>query len=174
MLTSFAAIPANGLSSPSSPDANASPSGTNPPAEENPMLIDPQIMMNDKVIKVTVPMTGTGLLNPIPYITGFVKHLTMADPSALLLSNDSNVAAITMSSEVPKDKKIDHFVSAAQMSGDHCQYCFFLKYHSTMTPGQIKFENPRMMLWLKEARMWLAPHSHPSLYTTTIGFMACT
>jgi hypothetical protein len=33
------------------------------------MLIDPQIMMNDQVIKVTVPMTGTGLLNPIPYDT---------------------------------------------------------------------------------------------------------
>jgi hypothetical protein len=56
MLTSFAAIPANDHSSPSSPDANASPSGTNPPAEENPMLIDPQIMMNDQVIKVTIPM----------------------------------------------------------------------------------------------------------------------
>jgi hypothetical protein len=86
MLTSFAAIPANGCSSPSSPDANSSPSGTNPPAKENPMLIDPQIMMNDQVIKVTILMTGTGLLNPIPYVTGFVQHLTMADPSALLLS----------------------------------------------------------------------------------------
>jgi hypothetical protein len=86
MLTSFATIPANGCSSPSSPDANASPSGTNLPAKENPMLIDPQIMMNDQVIKVTVLMTGTGLLNPIPYATGFVQHLTMADPSALLLS----------------------------------------------------------------------------------------
>ncbi len=171
MLTSFATIPANGRSSPSSPDANASPSGTNPPAEENPMLIDPQIMMNDQVIKVTVPMTGTGLLNPIPYVTRFVQHLTMADPSALLLSNDPNVAAITMSSEVPKDKKIDHFVSAAQMSGDRRQYCFFLKYRSTMTLGQIKFENPHMMLWLKEACTWLAPHSHSSLYTTTIGFI---
>jgi hypothetical protein len=40
-----------------------------------------------------------------------------------------------------------------------------------MTLGQIKFENPRMMLWLKEARTWLAPHSHLSLYTTTIGFI---
>jgi hypothetical protein len=113
MLTSFTTIPANGCSCPSSPDANASPSGTNPPAEENPMLIDPQIMMNDQVIKVTVLMMGAGLLNPIPYISGFVQHLTMADPSALLLSDDPNVAAITMSSEVPKDKKIDHFVSAA-------------------------------------------------------------
>ena len=120
---------------------------------------------------MTVPMTGTGLLNPIPYVTGFVKHLTLADPSALLLSNDPTVAAITKSSEVPKDKKIDHFVSAAQMSGDRRQYCFFIKYRSTMTLGQIKFENPRMMLWLKEARMWLAPHSHSSLYTTTIGFI---
>jgi hypothetical protein len=57
------------------------------------------------------------------------------------------------------------------MRGDRHQYCFFLKYHSTMTLGQIKFENPCMMLWLKEARTWLAPHSHSSLYTTTIGFI---
>jgi hypothetical protein len=28
-----------------------------------------------------------------------------------------------------------------------------------------------MMLWLKEARTWLAPHSHSSLYKTTIGFI---
>jgi hypothetical protein len=89
----------------------------------------------------------------------------------LLLSNDPNIAVITMSSEVPKDKKIDHFVSSAQMSGDCHQYCFFLKYCSTMTLGQIKFKNPRMMLWLKEAHTWLAPHSHSSLYMTTIGFI---
>jgi hypothetical protein len=170
MLTSFLVAATNGRSSPSFSDVSASLSGTNPPNGENPILIDPQIKSHTQVVKICVPMSGHGLLNPIPYVTSFVTHLLAADPQAQLLLDDPTVASITKPSEIPKDAKINHFISAQQTHGTRKQYAFFLKYGSTKSLSQVKHNNPKMMFWLKQKRIWVVPHSHSSIHMTNIGF----
>jgi hypothetical protein len=171
MLTSSSVPAAKSRSSPSFSDANASLSGTNPPVKENPTLIDPKTKSHTQVVKICVPMTGHGMLNPIPYVTSFFTNLLLADPKAQLLSDDPAVASITKPSEIPKDAKINHFVGAPQSVGARKQYAFFLKYRSTKSLSQVKHENPQMMYWLKQKRVWVVPHSHSSMYTTNIGFI---
>jgi hypothetical protein len=113
MLTSFSVPAANGRSSPSFSDASASLSGTNPPYGENPILIDPQIKSQNQVVKICVPMSGHGMLNPIPYVTSFVTHLLAADPQVQLLSDDPTVASITKPSEIPRRKNQPFYRRAA-------------------------------------------------------------
>jgi hypothetical protein len=116
-------------------------------------------------------MSGHGMLNPIPYVTSFVTHLLAADPQAQLLSDDPTVASITKPSEIPKDAKINRFISAPQTHGARKQYAFFLKYRSTKSLSQVKHNNPKMMFWLKQKRMWVIPHLHSSMHMINIGFI---
>jgi hypothetical protein len=111
------------------------------------------------------------MLNPIPYVTSFVTHLLAANPQAQLLLDDPTVASITKPSEIPKDAKINHFIGAPQTHGARKQYAFFLKYRSTKSLSQVKHNNPKMMFWLKQKRIWVVPHSHSSMHTTNIGFI---
>jgi hypothetical protein len=46
-----------------------------------------------------------------------------------------------------------------QMIGNRWQYAFFLKYHSTKSLSQIKFENVPMMMWLKKSLLFCSWHS---------------
>ncbi len=57
------------------------------------------------------------------------------------------------------------------MIGNCWQYAFFLKYHSTTSLSQIKFENVPMMMWLKKSRIWIVPHSYSSMHMTNISFI---
>jgi hypothetical protein len=171
MLTSFSVSAAKGGSSPSFTDANASLSGTNSPAEENPTLINPKTKLHTQVVKICVPMTGHGMLNPIPYVTSFFTNLLLADPKAQLLSDYPAIASITKPSKIRKDAKINHFVGAPQTVGARKQYAFFLKYCLTKSLSQVKHENPKMMFWLKQKHVWVVPHLHLSMYTTNIGFI---
>jgi hypothetical protein len=65
-----------------------------------------------------MPMTGTGMLNPVPYVQTFVKHMIAADLNAMLLSDDPAVASVNSPNEVPKNAKINHFAIVPQMIGN--------------------------------------------------------
>jgi hypothetical protein len=135
------------------------------------MLIDAETRAHTQVVKMCMPMTGTGMLNPVPYVQTFVKHMIAADLNAMLLSDDPAVASVNSPNEVPKNAKINHFAIAPQTIGNRQQYAFFLKYHSTKSLSQIKFENVPMMMWLKKSHIWIVPHSHSSMHMTNIGFI---
>jgi hypothetical protein len=135
------------------------------------MLIYAETRAHTQVVKMCMPMTGTGMLNPVPYVQTFVKHMIAADLNAMLLSDDPAVASVNSPNEVPKNAKINHFAIAPQTIGNRQQYAFFLKYHSTKSLSQIKFENVPMMMWLKKSHIWIVPHSHSSMHMTNIGFI---
>jgi hypothetical protein len=63
-------------------------------------------------------MTGTGMLNPVPYVQTFVKHMIAANPNAMLLSDDPAVASVNSPDEVPKNGKINLFTVALQTIGN--------------------------------------------------------
>jgi hypothetical protein len=123
------------------------------------MLIDAETRAHTQVVKMCMPMTGTGMLNPVPYVQTFVKHMIAADLNAMLLSDDPAVASVNSPNEVPKNAKINHFAIVPQMIGNRQQYAFFLKYHSTKSLSQIKFENVPMMMWLKKSLLFCSWHS---------------
>jgi hypothetical protein len=171
MLTSFLIPAADSGSSCHAPNANASPGGNTPPPGEDPMLIDAETRVHTQVVKMCMLMTGTGMLNPVPYVHTFVKHMIAANPNAMLLSDDPAITSVNSPNEVPKNKKINHFAIVPQMIGNCRQYAFFLKYYSTKSLSQIKFENVPMMMWLKKSCIWIVPHLQLSMHMTNIGFI---
>jgi hypothetical protein len=50
--------------------------------------------VHTQVVKMCMLMTCTGMLNPIPYVQTFVKHMIAANPNAMLLSDDPAVASV--------------------------------------------------------------------------------
>lgn len=118
-----------------------------------------------------MPMTSSGMFNPLPIVQGFFTHLKKADPTASLISEDPSITPIQETRDIPKDNKITNFASAPQTDSVRKQYAFFLVFKSTKSLGEIKFDNPPMMLWLQRNKLWLKNHSHTSNYTTTLGFI---
>jgi hypothetical protein len=82
------------------------------------MLIDANTRVYTQVVKMCIPMTGTGMLNAVPYIQAFVKHLVAADPSTMLLSDDPAIVSVNSPDEVSKNYKSNHFAIALQMIGN--------------------------------------------------------
>ena len=126
-------------------------------------------------VKVAIPAKDNNRVNLPLMVKQLLIHFKVASPDVQLLPKDGVVPKplpLTKAADVPSNEAIENYAMDLSYNSSKDQHQFFLKIQSSKSFAKLKFENPRLINFLHEKRIWISFHKHSSHHAMAIGFIS--
>ncbi len=130
-------------------NGDAHPPGDNPPSGNSPAtsgLANGNVLglktnnnsIHDMKLKISVPMTTSGAINPTPFVKAILENVPKVDENAVLISANGNESPIVKPDDVPTDDKLTAYATDLQSVAKRKQLVFFIILRTSLSFSGIK------------------------------------